>query len=81
MEDYYVEFVFHSIGHHLVVSVALCYFAPAFSFVGVRVDDDITFVFCIRFAGAQLRVDALFTLHVGREARVDNCSLHRVISF
>nr|WP_277249646.1 hypothetical protein [Phascolarctobacterium succinatutens] len=81
MEDDHVKFIFHSIGQHLIVSVTLGNVASTLCFIGVCVDNDVAFVFSVGLAGADLRVNRLFALHVRGKARVDNCSLHRVISF
>nr|WP_306512025.1 hypothetical protein [Phascolarctobacterium succinatutens] len=81
MEDDNIKFIFHGIGQHLIVSVTLCNIASTLCFINISIDNDVAFAFGVGLAGAHLRVNGLFALHVRRKARVNNCSLHRVISF
>nr|WP_304283324.1 hypothetical protein [Phascolarctobacterium succinatutens] len=80
MEDYYVEFIFHGIGHHFVVSVTLGNIASALCFISISIDNDVAFVFGVGLAGADLRVNRLFALHIAGKACIDYCSLHKIIS-
>nr|WP_302178487.1 hypothetical protein [Phascolarctobacterium succinatutens] len=81
MEDDNIKFIFHGIGQHLIISVTLGNIASTLCFISIGIDNDVAFVFGISFAGADLRVNRLFALHVRGKARVDNCSLHKITPF